>query len=723
VTTTDRTDAADIRITMAVSAAMIAFQVGGRATRDALFLSNHRVTDLPPMVAVAAAMSLVAAVLAAKAMGRWGPGRFLPALFAMSATLLLLEAGLLRVRPGLASILYYIHFNAMGALLVSSFYSLVNERFDPRSAKRAISRIGAGGGVGGVAGGLLAALLSVAHMLPMLAIVHVACAALMLAVGTSRSHYGTGPADLLAAGPVRTLIRSPYLQTLAAVVLLATLSEGLLDQVFKTAAARRYGSGPDLLQMFALFYTCTNVLGVALTAGLGRRALERLGLARTVGILPWTVAVGGAAAIAWPRFASAMIAKGCEAIVRNSLYRSGYELLFTPVPPGEKRAVKALLDIGAVRIGDMAAAGLVQLALLVWAAQALPLMLVMAIACAAAGIMLTLTIHSGYVATLERNLLNRAVQLDMDEVADATTRFTLAHTAAFPVPAALGGLMENAAPGTPIPPPPDPVLARLAALRSRNPARVQAALRADVLEPEHVAQAITLLAWDAVSPVAAEALAGTARRHTGQLVDALLDPEADFAVRRRIAAPLAQARNQRAMDGLLAGLHDQRFEVRFRCGRALNRLRIDAPELTIDPERVYAAVLREAAVDRQVWESQRLLERDDDPPPLDVALKDRASRSLEHVFTVLALVLPRQPLQIAFRGLHTDDPQLRGTALEYLETALPPKVRATLWPFLGDSPARARRQRPSEQVVAELIGSGELIALNLEDQRRRQEAK
>ena len=37
--------------------------------------------------------------------------------------------------------------------------------------------------------------------------------------------------------------------------------------------------------------------------------------------------------------------------------------------------------------------------------------------------------------------------------------------------------------------------------------------------------------------------------------------------------------------------------------------------------------------------------------------------------------------------LHTSDPVLRGTALEYLEGVLPPDIRDRLWPFLGDSPA------------------------------------
>jgi len=137
----------------------------------------------------------------------------------------------------------------------------------------------------------------------------------------------------------------------------------------------------------------------------------------------------------------------------------------------------------------------------------------------------------------------------------------------------------------------------------------------------------------------------------------------------------------------------------------------------------FEAVLREVAVDRTMWENQRLLDRVEDDAEagfVDEVLRERASRSLEHVFTVLALALPRQPLQIAFRGIHTDDPQLRGTALEYLDASLPPAVREKLWPFLDDRPVRRTPSaRPREELMAELLRSRESIALNLAAARRK----
>jgi hypothetical protein len=174
------------------------------------------------------------------------------------------------------------------------------------------------------------------------------------------------------------------------------------------------------------------------------------------------------------------------------------------------------------------------------------------------------------------------------------------------------------------------------------------------------------------------------------------------------------------------GLEDKRFEVRYRCGRALSKLQELNPNLRIDRARIVAAVLREVAVDRGVWESHRLIDRMEDEewsPVLDELLGERANRSLEHVFTILALLLPRQPLKIAFRGLHTDDRVLRGTALEYLETALPPEVRSQLWPFLDDTGRKMDKRRTSAQILESLLESNVSIAVNLDELKRKSEGK
>jgi hypothetical protein len=168
------------------------------------------------------------------------------------------------------------------------------------------------------------------------------------------------------------------------------------------------------------------------------------------------------------------------------------------------------------------------------------------------------------------------------------------------------------------------------------------------------------------------------------------------------------------------GLDDTRFDVRFQAARSLTEILDKNPTVVIDAARVFDVLEREASVGRPVWESRRLLDNvssSESLSPLDEFVRDRAGTSLAHVFTLLALVLPREPLQIAFRSLQTDDQHLQGTALEYLDGILPARIRERLWPYLERRPT-TRSARPREEVIAELLRSHRSIAINLETLRR-----
>ncbi len=127
-------------------------------------------------------------------------------------------------------------------------------------------------------------------------------------------------------------------------------------------------------------------------------------------------------------------------------------------------------------------------------------------------------------------------------------------------------------------------------------------------------------------------------------------------------------------------------------------------------------MLREVGVDRSTWESRRLLDRSEEATEsafVDQFLRERANRSLEHVFTLLSLTLAKRPLIVAFRGLHTSDETLRGTALEYLEEVLPERIRVSLWTFLEDKRPTKNPSRPREEIVAKLMASNPSIEQNL----------
>jgi hypothetical protein len=243
-----------------------------------------------------------------------------------------------------------------------------------------------------------------------------------------------------------------------------------------------------------------------------------------------------------------------------------------------------------------------------------------------------------------------------------------------------------------------------------------------MLPPDLVPLVIPLLAWDLVAPLAIRSLRRVCDRHTGQLLDSLLDPDEEFSIRRRLPHVLSHAKTHRAAQGLLEGLRDRRFEVRYQCGVALAKLHERNPELPLQREAVLATVEREAHVDRRVWESQRLLDEQiaaASSPFSDDVLRQRSSRSLEHVFTMLSLVYPKEPLTIAYKGLHADDRQLRGTALEYLESILPPALKESLWPFLDERREARAVTKSREEILESLLRSHESIRIDLAEIRKR----
>jgi ATP:ADP antiporter, AAA family len=595
---------ADARAATAATAAatvIITFQLAGKATRDALFLSTFGVAALPPIVIAAAVLSAVLAILLARVMGRTGPGRMVPRLIGLSAALLLAEWALAAEARRPAAIIVYLHLTALGAILVSGFWAIVNERFDPRTARRTIGRITAGGSIGGLLGGVLpervGAALPLTAMLPILAGLHLLAAALLVVVERGAppplapaDDQGQG-ADAVLSGS-RILRASPYLMGLALLVALTSAAEGVLDYVFKARAAGATTSGEDLLRIFAAFYTATALLAVFIQVTVLRRILARLGIARSASLLPAGVSAGAIGAFLVPGLPAIILARGAEVVLRSSLFRAAYELLFTPVAPLEKRATKLLLDVGAARVGDVVGSALILVTLAVAGVTAPRWLLILTFALSVGALIVARRLHLGYVGALEGSLQRRAGRLP-DPVHDDAAAL-LQTVGAFdlsgirqriPLPGAPPAAQEarRQSPAAPIQTP----LTR--AIQGGEAGEVRQALADHPLAADQIETAIELLAWDAVAPSAIRSLDVAAPGRIHVLLKHLLDPEEDFAIRRRLVNVLAVSRSREAFAGLLQALSDRRFEVRYRAGRALSQMAPEIPGLQVDREQVLSA--------------------------------------------------------------------------------------------------------------------------------------
>ncbi|HXF59715.1 MAG TPA: hypothetical protein VN539_07805, partial [Candidatus Saccharimonadales bacterium] len=138
------------------AASSIAFQVGAKATRDALFLTSFGAKALPVMVMATAILAIAFAFLSSRALSAWGPARVVPVAYGTSAALMVVEWGISLFHPAAAAVLVYLHCGCLGGLLISGFWSLINERFDPRTAKRRLGAVTAWGTLGGAACGVVA---------------------------------------------------------------------------------------------------------------------------------------------------------------------------------------------------------------------------------------------------------------------------------------------------------------------------------------------------------------------------------------------------------------------------------------------------------------------------------------------------------------------------------------------------------------------------------------
>ena len=742
---------------------MIAQQVAGKATRDALFLTSFDVTTLPLMMAASAVLSIFAVLWLSKMILRHSPERVVPASFGVSGMALLAAWALSLPAPRLAAVAVYLHTALFGASVISAFWSFINERFDPHTGKRAVRLIAGAGTLGGVLGGVLAwrasSVIAVPTMLPLLAAMNIVCLWGSLRSRDSQTLASVGPPMANGGGrdpnaegvervsiaefsPLRILREAPYLQNLALVVALGAVTSGLLDYVFSAEAVRTFAGGPDLLSFFALFWLAVGVLSFALQMLLGRIVLEKLGLAFTIALLPGVVVLGGVFGLAVPGLWSTALLRGGEAAQRNSLFRAAYELLYTPLSEQKRRSTKLLIDVGFDRLGTIAASAIVFVTLQLQqdGERASGILLVITVASALATLTRASPLHMGYVPVLEESLRKEAERMqprgDASEL--PATRESAAvrdeiveHLQDLPRTVELAALAtaepkDAAVPLEAAAPAPVDGMASLEVslqaihdLSSGSPKRVRSVLNAEApLAAPLIPLAILFLASGEFHLDAIRALRKIARRATGQLADGLCDPSVDFDVRRRIPRVLSACPTQAAADALILGTADERFEVRYECSRALLRITASEPAIVIPLQIAIAIVGREVAKSKEVWDSQRVPEFDDeeDEPPalIDRLLRDRFDRSFEHIFSILALVLDRESIRIAFKALHQEDTRLRGTALEYLETVLPDEIRDAVWPFLGEA-RPMRPARPANEILADLVSAREVSKVENDD--------
>ena len=199
---------------------MIAHQVASKAFRDAAFLTVWPATALPVLTVATSALVLAMVPAFSRLLDRFTPLRVVTLGFAISAAAHAVEWAVYEVAHDAARpivVVIYLHLAGVSALLLSGFWSIIAERFDPASARASYGRIAAAGTLGGVAGSVAAERMAdMTHpeaVLLLLTALNALCAVGLLMMRGAPTLLPREP-DSGDVSSVRELLRTPYLRTM-----------------------------------------------------------------------------------------------------------------------------------------------------------------------------------------------------------------------------------------------------------------------------------------------------------------------------------------------------------------------------------------------------------------------------------------------------------------------------------------------------------------------------
>ncbi len=151
----------------------------------------------------------------------------------VSAALFVAEALCLDTFPRIVPIIAFLHITSIGSLLISAFWSHVNESFDPNGGKKVVARIEGAAALGGVFGGITAERLANATSTPSLLFLCAALCGLAFLFSWWRKD-STSSLQQARAVPIPTaeIVKNRYIQSLAAIVILVAIGSTLLGLCF-----------------------------------------------------------------------------------------------------------------------------------------------------------------------------------------------------------------------------------------------------------------------------------------------------------------------------------------------------------------------------------------------------------------------------------------------------------------------------------------------------------
>jgi ATP:ADP antiporter, AAA family len=263
----------------------------------------------------------------------------------------------------LVAVGFYLFGLITGILLISQFWTLANDVYDPRQAKRIFGFIGAGASLGGFAGATMTS--TVVQRIGTNSVLLVSAATLALCTITVamivRREPGAGRSDASKTGEeasvsgaeaFRLLRSSRHLQTIAMVIGFAAIGAAIIEQQLNMAAAEAKGAtNVDAVTAFLAQITAyLSLIGFLVQVLLTSRIHRFLGIGFALMILPVVDSVTGLLMLMNGALWTAGLARVMDTSLRYTVDKTTREILFLPLPVDVKYQAKPFIDVTVDRV-------------------------------------------------------------------------------------------------------------------------------------------------------------------------------------------------------------------------------------------------------------------------------------------------------------------------------------------------------------------------------------
>jgi hypothetical protein len=347
--------------------ALMAHFIFGRAFRDSLVGGHLRIDSLPPLTMWSTVVSVIVSLLVSVLFRSRQRKRIACAVFLVNGAVELSFALASPRFPGLYS-LFFIEVSASTIIGLSIVWILIGDWTTRCHADRTQLIPGVmlfGTAISIVAGiGLtrLPMATSFARANLLLAGMNLVC---MLAVLCHSSNpCALRPGRSFPGTESELYLPKSLLRKFALLVVVAAMTSTLLDLMFRIRVAEHYLQQSDRLHFLGLFQSLLNVCAFLSQIAVGRLSHKKL-VAAFVHVHPAIVGVASCLLAFAPGFWQFTCLRSGEYSLRNSLFRFGSEMAYSRFPDSERAVVRPLIDVIGERTGDLLAAGILALLLLV----------------------------------------------------------------------------------------------------------------------------------------------------------------------------------------------------------------------------------------------------------------------------------------------------------------------------------------------------------------------